>query len=133
MLCTRGQPPHHRRVFPSLRHQRWTPPRPLARRETSDFAQQEICYASRYRLCAAVSIAVSAPAAPAMAARHVPEAGYCVIRWNDTGICQIWNTDLRYKPVELFSKYKVVGKPVPTFVAAADIQQKMRAARSCTL
>jgi hypothetical protein len=49
------------------------------------------------------------------------------------GICQIWNTDLRYKPVEFFSKYQVVSKPVPTFVAAADIQMKMRAARSCTL
>jgi hypothetical protein len=56
-----------------------------------------------------------------------------VIRWNDTGICQIWNTDLRYKPVEFFAKYKVVSKPVPTFVAATDIQLKMRAARSCTL
>jgi hypothetical protein len=84
-------------------------------------------------LCAAVGIAVSALAAPAMAARHAPEAGYYVIRWNDTGICQIWNTDLRYKPVEFFSKYQVVSKPVPTFVAAADIQLKMRTARSCTL
>jgi hypothetical protein len=84
-------------------------------------------------LCAAVGIAVSALAAPAMAARHAPEAGYYVIRWNDTGICQIWNTDLRYKPVEFFSKYKVVSEPVPTFVAATDIQLKMRAARSCTL
>jgi hypothetical protein len=84
-------------------------------------------------LCAAVGIAASALAAPAMATRHAPEAGYSVIRWNDTGICQIWNTDLRYKPVEFFSNYKVVSKPVPTFVAAADIQLKMRAARSCTL
>jgi hypothetical protein len=84
-------------------------------------------------LSAAVGIAVSALAAPAMAARHAPEAGYYVIRWNDTGICQIWNTDLRYKPVEFFSNYKVVSKPVPTFVAAADIQLKMRAARGCTL
>jgi hypothetical protein len=84
-------------------------------------------------LCAAVGVAVSALAAPAMAARHAPEAGYYVIRWNDTGICQIWNTDLRYGPVEFFSKYKVVSKPVPTFVAAADIQLKMRAARSCSL
>jgi hypothetical protein len=84
-------------------------------------------------LCAAVGIAVSALAAPALAARYAPEAGYYVIRWNDTGICQIWNTDLRYKPVEFFAKYKVVSKPVPTFVAATDIQLKMRAARSCTL
>jgi hypothetical protein len=38
-------------------------------------------------LCAAVGIAVSVLAAPAMAARHAPEAGYYVIRWNDTGVC----------------------------------------------
>ncbi len=85
-------------------------------------------------LYAAVGIiAASTLAAPAMAAPHASEAGYYVIRWNDTGICQIWNTDLRYKPVEFFSEYKVVSKLVPTFVAATDIQLKMRAARSCTL
>jgi hypothetical protein len=84
-------------------------------------------------LCAAVGIAVSTLSAPVMAARHAPEAGYYVIRWNDTGVCQIWNTDLRYKPVEFFSKYKVVSKPVPTFAATTNIQLKMRAARSCTL
>jgi hypothetical protein len=84
-------------------------------------------------LCAAVGIAVSALAAPAMAARHAPEAGYYVIRWNDTGVCQIWSTYLRYRPAQVFSKYKVVSKLVPTFVAATNIQMNMRAARSCTL
>jgi hypothetical protein len=84
-------------------------------------------------LCVAVGIAVSALAAPAMAARRAPEAGYYVIRWNDTGVCQIWNTDLRYRPVQFFSKYKVVSALVPTFAAATDIQMKMRVARSCTL
>jgi hypothetical protein len=84
-------------------------------------------------LYAAVGIAVSTLAAPVMAAPHASEAGYYVIRWNDTGICQIWNTDLRYKPVEFFSQYKIVSKPVPTFVAATNIQLQMRAARSCTL
>jgi hypothetical protein len=84
-------------------------------------------------LCAAVCITVSALAAPAMAARHAPEAGYYVIRWNDTGICQIWNTDLRYRPAQVFSRYKIVSKLVPTFVAATSIQLQMRAARSCTL
>jgi hypothetical protein len=84
-------------------------------------------------LCVAVGIAVSALAAPAMAARRAPEAGYYVIRWNDTGVCQIWNTDLRYRPVQFFSKYKVVSSLVPTFAAAAETQRQMRAARSCSL
>jgi hypothetical protein len=76
-------------------------------------------------LCAAVCITVSA--------RHAPEAGYYVIRWNDTGICQIWNTDLLYRPAQVFSRYKIVSKLVPTFVAATNIQLQMRATRSCTL
>jgi hypothetical protein len=98
-----------------------------------DFAQQEICNASRYRpLCRRRHRRFN-PGRPGNGRRHAPEAGYYVIRWNDTGVCQIWNTDLRYKPVEFFSKYKVVSKPVPTFAAATNIQLKMRAARSCTL
>jgi hypothetical protein len=56
-----------------------------------------------------------------------------VIRWNDTGVCQIWSTYLRYRPAQVFSKYKVVSELVPTFVAASNIQINMRAMRSCTL
>jgi hypothetical protein len=80
-------------------------------------------------LCAAAGIAASATAvaAPAQA------AGYYVIRWDNTGICQIWNTDLQSKPVEWPSHYKVVSKPVPTFDEAVTIQLKMREKRSCFL
>jgi hypothetical protein len=78
-------------------------------------------------LCAAIGIAVSALAV-------VPaQAGYYVIRWDNTGICQIWNDDLRYKPMEWPSHYKVVSKPVPTFTDANTIQLKMRDQRHCTL
>jgi hypothetical protein len=80
-----------------------------------------------YALCAAAGIIVSALAA-------VPaQAGYYVIRWENTGICQVWNEDLRYKPWEWVSHYKVVSKPVPTFSDASAIQIKMREQRSCTL
>jgi hypothetical protein len=78
-------------------------------------------------LCAAVGIAVSALAV-------VPaQAGYYVIRWENTGICQIWNEDLRYKPMEWPSHYKVISKPVATFTDANTIQLKMREQRHCTL
>jgi hypothetical protein len=80
-----------------------------------------------YALCAAAGIIVSALAA-------VPaQAGYYVIRWENTGICQVWNENLRYKPWEWVSHYKVVSKPVPTFSDASAIQIKMREQRSCTL
>jgi hypothetical protein len=80
-------------------------------------------------LCAAACIAVSslAIAVPAQA------AGYYVIRWENTGICQIWNQDLRYKPMQWLSDYKVVSKPAPTFSEAMAVQLKMRDQRRCTL
>ena len=79
-------------------------------------------------LCAAAGIAASclAVAAPA-------QAGYYVIRWENTGICQIWNDDLRYKPFQWPSTYKVVSKPIPTLTAAMAVQDTMRQQRRCTL
>ena len=79
-------------------------------------------------LCAAAGIAAAAltVAAPA-------RAGYYVIRWENTGICQIWNEDLKYKPWEWPSRYKVVSKPAPTFSDAMAVQLKMRAQHSCAL
>jgi hypothetical protein len=79
-------------------------------------------------LSAAVGIAaMSGVTAPAQA------AGYYVIRWENTGICQIWNDDLKQKPLEWPSHYKVVSKPAPTFSDAMAVQLKMREQRSCTL
>jgi len=80
-------------------------------------------------LCAVAGIASSVFAVPASAA-----AGYYVIRWDNTGICQVWNEDLKYKPLQIgVSTYKVVSKPLPTFQQASDLQIKMRAERRCTL
>ena len=85
-------------------------------------------------LCAAVCLVASSAAAIArpMHPAH-QESGYYVIRWDNTGICQIWNTELKEQPVRFLSDYKVVSKPVPTFTAAAGIQEQMRQARHCTM
>lgn len=80
-------------------------------------------------LSAVVGIAAMSGAAAAPA----PAAGYYVIRWENTGICQIWNTDLTHKPWEWPSHYKVVSKPFPTFSDAMAVQLKMREQRSCSL
>ncbi len=79
-------------------------------------------------LCAAACIAVAAIAVASPA-----KAGYYVIRWDNTGICQIWNEDLNFKPLHWPSDYKVVSKPVPTLTAAMTVQEKMRLAHRCTL
>jgi hypothetical protein len=80
-------------------------------------------------LCAAAGIAATVFAVPASA-----KVGYYVIRWDNTGICQVWNEDLTYKPPQWgVSTYKVVSKPFPTFTEASDLQIKMRGERRCTL
>ena len=79
-------------------------------------------------VCAVAGIASSLFAMPASAA-----PGYYVIRWENTGICQIWNTELQSKPLEWPSSYKIVSKPVPTFVEATNIQLKLRDERRCFL
>jgi hypothetical protein len=79
-------------------------------------------------LCLATCFAVAA-----IAATRPAEAGYYVIRWENTGICQIWNEDLQRKPLEWPSTYKVISKPVPTFAAAMTEQEQMRMQRRCNL
>jgi hypothetical protein len=79
-------------------------------------------------LCAATCIAVAAVAVVSPA-----EAGYYVIRWDNTGVCQIWNESLTFKPVQWPSQYKVVSKPTPTFAASMAVQEKMRLQHRCTL
>ena len=80
-------------------------------------------------LCATAAIVASTAAV----ARPMPQQGYYVIRWDNTGVCTIWNTELQEKPWHFFSDYKVVSKPVPTFTEAAAIQENMRMSRRCTL
>ena len=79
-------------------------------------------------LCAAIGIAVAATAVVSPA-----QAGYYVIRWDNTGVCQIWNESLTFKPVQWPSQYKVVSKPTPTFAASMAVQEKMRLQHRCTL
>ena len=82
-----------------------------------------------FALCAVAGIATSVFAVPASAA-----VGYYVIRWDNTGICQVWNEDLRYKPLQWNGvTYKVVSKPYPTFTDASNVQIKLRGERRCTL
>jgi hypothetical protein len=80
----------------------------------------------------ALAAALAVLASSAAVARPMPQSGYYVIRWDNTGVCQIWNTNLQQQPVHFLSDYKVVSKPVPTFTEAASIQEKMRVSRACT-
>ena len=50
-------------------------------------------------LAAAAALTAASLATPALAA-PTAKTGYYVIRWENTGICQIWNTELQSKPLE---------------------------------
>jgi hypothetical protein len=85
------------------------------------------------RRATALCLATALTAAAIAAARPAEAAGYYLIRWENTGICQIWNEDLQHKPMQWPSTYKVVSKPVPTFSAAMAEQQQMRTQHRCSL
>ncbi|HEX9470272.1 MAG TPA: hypothetical protein VF957_12090 [Bradyrhizobium sp.] len=78
-------------------------------------------------LCAAAGIIVSA-----LAVISPAQAGYYLIRWDNTGVCQVWNDTLTFKPWRWPSEYKVVSKPVPTLSAAMAMKEEMRQQRHCT-
>ena len=78
-------------------------------------------------LCATACIAVSALAVVSPA-----QAGYYLIRWDNTGVCQVWNESFQMKPLRWPSDYKVVSKPIATFTAALDAKEKLRQHGNCT-
>jgi hypothetical protein len=65
-------------------------------------------------LCATAGIALSAfaIASPAQA------APWSLIRYDNTGYCQIWDDSVTLKPLKWPSDYKAIGKPAPTLAAA---------------
>jgi hypothetical protein len=69
-------------------------------------------------LCAAAGIAFTA-----LAATSPAKADFHLIRWNDTGFCQIWNDSIPTTP--FWSNYSVVSREVPTFVHALYVKDRM--------
>ena len=79
-----------------------------------------------YALCAAATLALSALAvtSPAQAAFHL-------IRWDGSGICQVWDESIPTKPFP--SNYKMVSKPVPTLAAALAVKDGMLKKGKCSI
>jgi hypothetical protein len=67
----------------------------------------------------------------ALAATSPAEAAFHLIRWEGTGVCQVWDQSIPTKPVP--SNYKTVSKPVPTFAAALAVKDGMLKNGSCKL
>lgn len=72
-------------------------------------------------------------AAVALIAASPAHAGYYILRWDNTGVCQVWSEALTFRPVQWPSSYKVISRPVPTFNDALTLQVKLRRQGRCTL
>ncbi|ANV99970.1 hypothetical protein [Bradyrhizobium icense] len=77
-------------------------------------------------LAAAAGLALTAIVATSPA-----EAAYHLIRWEGTGVCQVWDQSIPTKPIP--SNYKTVSKPVPTFAAALAVKDGMLKKGTCQL
>ena len=79
-----------------------------------------------YAFCAVTGLAVSA-----LAAASPANAAFQLIRWDGTGVCQVWDASIPTKPFP--SNYKMVSKPVPTFSAALAVKDGMLKKGKCTI
>jgi len=76
-------------------------------------------------LCAAALIAVTA-----LAAASPAEAAFHVIRWHDTGICQVWDNSFPTTPWP--SNYTTVTHAQPTFERALAVKGMLLHRHVCT-
>ena len=67
----------------------------------------------------------------ALAATSPAEAAFHLIRWEGTGVCQIWDQSIPGKPIP--SNYKTVSKPVPTFGDALAMKDGMLKKGACKI
>ena len=75
-------------------------------------------------LCAAAGVAITAFAAAAPA-----EASFHLIKWQDTGACQVWDTSVPTKPFP--ANYTKVSRSQKTFDAAIAVKTGMLKNGAC--
>ena len=71
--------------------------------------------------CAALGLVMSAVAATSPA----KAAPYHLIRWDNTGYCQIWDLGLTIKPVRWPADYEIVSKTKPTLEASLVTKDRL--------
>ncbi len=71
--------------------------------------------------CAALGLVISVAAAtsPAQA------APYHLVRWDNTGYCEIWDLGLTLHPVRWLSDYEIVSKRKPTIEASLATKDRL--------
>ncbi|CCD97849.1 hypothetical protein [Bradyrhizobium sp. STM 3809] len=79
-----------------------------------------------------ICLAASLIAAGLLAAAPA-QAGYFILRWDNTGICQVWSEAFTFRPLQWPSRYQVISRPVPTLSDAVHLQIMLRRQGRCTL
>ena len=74
---------------------------------------------------AALALSAVAPSAPAKA------DPFHLIRWSDTGFCQIWDEGIPTQPWP--GNYTVVSMTLPTFFDALNVKNGLLWTRECSL
>jgi hypothetical protein len=74
---------------------------------------------------AAIALSTLAVSAPAKA------DPFHLIRWSDTGFCQIWDEGIPTQPLP--GNYTVVSTTLPTFFDALHVKNGMLWTRECSL
>jgi hypothetical protein len=75
--------------------------------------------------------AAAALAATAVVATSSAQAGYHLIRWDGTGLCQIWDEAVPTTPYP--ANYSAVEhSAAPTFLEALATKERMMRAGACT-
>ncbi len=79
-----------------------------------------------------MSLAIAAVALSVVAANAPAKADpFHLIRWSDTGFCQIWDEGIPTQPVA--GNYTVVSTTLPTFFDALHVKNGMLWTRECSL
>ena len=79
-----------------------------------------------YAFCAASTLALTA-----LAATSPAQAGFHLIRWNGTGVCQVWDDSVPTKPFP--ADYKTVSKSQATFAGALAVKDGLLKKGACKL
>ena len=77
-------------------------------------------------LCATAFIAVTA-----LAAASPAEAAFHVVRWHDTGFCQVWDEGFPIAPWP--ANYTTITHRQPTFERALAVKEMLTRKHVCTL
>jgi hypothetical protein len=85
----------------------------------------------RLSLLGAASSLALALAVTALAATSPAHAAYNIIRWDNSGVCQLWDDQMKLPPPA--GNKTLTKKPIAVFQDALAAKDKLVAAKTCSM